>query len=83
MSMKGTLRAVARLNLEERQHLRNYIGDHTNQVPQKACLLTPEESTQQSNTALDAVTEDLSQAEFDDMTATMTGKYIEPSVICD
>ncbi|MCY3857498.1 MAG: hypothetical protein OXG25_01175 [Gammaproteobacteria bacterium] len=74
MSREDILRAIAQLNLEERQQLRSYL----NQVPQKASLLTPEERTQRLNAAQDAMGEGLSQIVLDDMTTAMTENHIEP-----
>ena len=65
--------AVAELNDEERQQLRQYLD----QVPEKASLLTPEERMQRLNAALDAMGDDLNQTQLDEMTVAMTEEYIE------
>ena len=71
--LEEILRAVAELNDDERQLVREYID----QVPEKASLLTPKERTQRLNAALDAMGDGLSQAQLDEMTAAMTEEYIE------
>ena len=73
MILEEILRAVAELNDEERQQLRQYLD----QVPEKASLLTPEERMQRLNAALDAMGDDLNQTQLDEMTAAMTEEYIE------
>ena len=74
MSLEDILHEIAQLNAEERQELRQYL----NHVPEKTSRLTPVERTQRLNAALDAMGDDLSQAELDNMTAAMTEEYIEP-----
>ena len=71
--LEEILRAVAELNDEERQLLRQYI----NQVSEKASQLPPKERTQRLNAALDALGDGLSQVQLDEMTAAMTEEYIE------
>ena len=56
---------VAELNDEERQLLQQYRNQ------------SPEERTRRLNAALDAMSEGLSQAQLDEMTAAMTEDYIE------
>ncbi len=73
MILEEILRAVAELNDEERQLLRQYI----NQVPEKASLLTPKERMLQLNAALDAMGDGLNKVQLDEMTAAMTEEYIE------
>ena len=74
MSLEDILYAIAQLNAEERQELRQSL----NHVPEKASRLTPVERTQRLNAALDAMGDGLSQAELEDMLAAMTTEYVHP-----
>ena len=73
MIFEEILRAVDELNDEERRLLRQHID----QRPKKPAELTPKERMRQLNAALDAMSEGLSQAQLDEMTAAMTEDYIE------
>lgn len=61
------LRAVDELNGEERRLLRRHID----QRPEKPVRLTPKEGVGRLNAAFDAMSEGLSQARLDEMTAAM------------
>lgn len=74
MRLEDILRAVAQLNDEEHQQLRQYL----NKTPEKASTLTAEERIQRLNRAIDAMGKGLGQAELDDITVAMTEEYIEP-----
>ena len=74
MSLEDILRAIAQLNAEERQELRQYL----NHVPEKVSQLTPVERTQRLNAALDAMGDGLSQAALEDTLAAMTNEYAHP-----
>ena len=74
MSLEDILHAVAQLNAEQRQELRQYL----NHVPEKASRLIPEERTQRLHTALDALGDGLSRMELEDMLAAMTNEYAHP-----
>ena len=74
MSLEDILHAVAQLNAEERQELRQSL----NHVPEKASRLIFEERTQRLNTALDAMGDGLSQSELEDMLAAMTTEFAHP-----
>ena len=73
MIFEEILRAVDELNDEERRLLRQHID----QRPKKPAGLTPKERMRRLNAALDAMSEGLSQAQLDEMTAAMTEDYIE------
>ena len=73
MILEEILRAVAELNDEERQLLRQHID----QALEKASQLPPKERTQRLNAALDALGDGLNQVQLDEMTAAMTEEYIE------
>lgn len=51
MHLEDILRAVARLNAEESQQLRDYLG----RVPEKSPLLSPEDRMQRLNAVFDAL----------------------------
>ena len=70
------MRAVDELNDEERRLLRQRIDKRS----EKPVRLTPKERTRRLNAAIDAMSEGLSQAQLDEMTAAMTDEYIE---VCD
>ena len=74
MIFEEILRAVDELNDEERRLLRQHID----QRPEKPAWLTPKERMRRLNAAFDAMSEGLSQAQLDEMTAAMTEDYIEP-----
>lgn len=73
MILEEILRAVAELDDEERQLLRQYID----RPPEKTSQLPPKERTRRLNAALDAMGDGLNQAQLDEMTAAMTEEYIE------
>ena len=74
MSLEDIMHAIAQLNAEELQELRQYL----NHVPEKDSRLNPEERTLRLNAALDAMGDGLSQAELEDMLAAMTTEYVHP-----
>ena len=74
MILEEILRAVNELNDEERQLLRQHIDQRSD----KPARLTPKERMRRLNAAFDAMSEGLSQAQLDEMTAAMTEDYIEP-----
>ena len=74
MIFEDILRAVDELNDEERRLLRQHID----QRPEKPAGLTPKERMRRLNAAFDAMSEGLTQAQLDEMTAAMTEDYIEP-----
>ena len=73
MVFEEILRAVAELSDDERQFLRQHID----KLPEKAARLTPKERARRLNAALDSLSDGLSQAQLDEMTAAMTEDYIE------
>ena len=73
MIFEEILRAVDELNDEERRLLRQRID----RLPKKPAQLTPKERMRRLNAALDAMSEGMSQAQLDEMTAAMTEDYIE------
>ena len=73
MIFEEILRAVDELNDEEIRLLRQHID----RLPKKPTQLTPKERMQRLNAALDALSEGMSQAQLDEMTAAMTEDYIE------
>ena len=73
MILEEILRAVDELNDEERRLLRQHID----RLPKKPTQLTPKERMRRLNAALDALSEGMSQAQLDEMTAAMTEDYIE------
>ena len=75
MVFEEILRAVAELSDDERQFLRQHID----KLPEKAARLTPKERARRLNAALDSLSDGLSQAQLDEMTAAMTEVYIEVS----
>jgi len=68
------LRAVDELNDEERRLLRQHIDQRS----EKPARLTPKERMRRLNAAFDAMSEGLSQAQLDEMTAAMTEDCIKP-----
>ncbi len=68
------MRVVDELNDEERRLLRQHIDQRS----EKPARLTPKERTRRLNAAFDAMSEGLTQAQLDEMTAAMTEDYIEP-----
>ena len=73
MILEEILRAVDELNDKERRLLRQHID----RLPKKPTQLTPKERMRRLNAALDAMSEGMSQAQLDEMTAAMTEDYIE------
>lgn len=67
------LRAVAELSDGERLLLRQQIDA----LPEKTARLTPKERARRLNAALDSLSDGLSQAQLDEMTAAMTEDYTE------
>lgn len=74
MIFEEILRAVDELNDEERRLLRQHIDQRS----EKPARLTAKERMRRLNAAFDAMSEGLSQAQLDEMTAAMTEDYIEP-----
>lgn len=73
MIFEEIMRAVAELSDEDRRLLLKHID----QLPEKAARLKPKERTRRLNAALDRLSDGLSQAQLDEMTAAMTEDYIE------